>query len=335
MEPVEASPALPDAPGGVPAPGLPASGAQDVVSAFAAAVVWNSPIPMAAFDPGLRCQAANAAYTDAVDANWSQTSGRPLTSMLPPASTSSAAQRLSAPMITGEPAENLDIAEPSHDIDQVRRWRATSYPLRTPTGRVVGLGVVLLDVTDEHRHADALSHRAHHDPLTGLANRRLLTARLEQVLADLSRQRRDRPWTTPGPGRSEAPAERSTPLAILAIDLNGFKAINDTHGHPAGDEVLVVVGERLARHLRSGDLLARWGGDEFVALCFGCVDGTQAEVVARRLRDALGEPVPLAAGPTAVPVSASIGIYRPTVFDTAATALAAADDALYEEKRRR
>jgi diguanylate cyclase (GGDEF)-like protein len=95
--------------------------------------------------------------------------------------------------------------------------------------------------------AARLQSEAHHDPLTGLANRGLLMERLEQAF-----RRRERSGRAP---------------ALLFLDLNGFKAINDQHGHACGDALLIAVGERLAGAVRPADTLARWAGDEFAIVC--------------------------------------------------------------------
>ena len=128
------------------------------------------------------------------------------------------------------------------------------------------------DISDRKALEAELTHRALHDPLTGLPNRALLMDRLEHAL-----------------GRSR---RSSNPTCVFFLDLNGFKAVNDTHGHGAGDAVLQQLARRLSAILRPGDTAARLGGDEFVVLCED-TDSEQAEVVAGRLRDAAAEPFTL------------------------------------------
>ncbi|HEY4824138.1 MAG TPA: GGDEF domain-containing protein, partial [Solirubrobacteraceae bacterium] len=135
------------------------------------------------------------------------------------------------------------------------------------------------------RTEQRMRHEALHDPLTGLANRTLLRDRLEHAIA-----------------RSER--ERSA-TAVLFIDLDNFKNVNDSHGHAAGDAVLVESAKRLQGAVRPGDTVARMGGDEFVALCEH-VDAESALAVARRLQEALRPS--FTAGDVEHRLSASIGV---------------------------
>jgi diguanylate cyclase (GGDEF)-like protein/PAS domain S-box-containing protein len=135
------------------------------------------------------------------------------------------------------------------------------------------------------RTEQRMRHEALHDPLTGLANRTLLRDRLEHAIA---RSERERGAT-----------------AVLFIDLDNFKAVNDSHGHAAGDAVLVESARRLHGAVRPGDTVARIGGDEFVALCEH-VDEDSALAVARRLQDALRPS--FTAGRVEYQLSASIGV---------------------------
>ena len=135
------------------------------------------------------------------------------------------------------------------------------------------------------RDEERMRHEAVHDPLTGLANRTLLRDRLEHALA---RAERDRGET-----------------AVLFVDLDNFKQVNDAHGHAAGDAALVELSRRLQTAVRPGDTIARLGGDEFVAVCEH-VDEASALAVGRRLLDAIRKP--FTAGGTEHELSASTGI---------------------------
>lgn len=178
-------------------------------------------------------------------------------------------------------------------------------------GALQGFGKIFRDDTASRRFQKELMRRALHDPLTGLPNRALLLDRLSKGLARLQR--------------------RQESVAVLFVDLDGFKAINDRLGHQAGDAVLVAVAERLRAALRIQDTVARLSGDEFVVLCEGLPVQPTAGEIAQRLATALAEPVVL--GTEHVLVSASIGI---TVTQDAGHDLEAllreADTAMYHAK---
>jgi diguanylate cyclase (GGDEF)-like protein len=164
---------------------------------------------------------------------------------------------------------------------------------------------------DFAREFEATTHRADHDPLTGLANRATLAERLRHALQRVKRS--------------------GTTVAVLFIDLDNFKHANDTLGHAAGDELLRVTAARIDEDLRPGDTLARFGGDEFVAICEDVTGPEEAMDVAERLRALLAEPIPLASG--VAQVTASIGVALPDRPDRSAEALLqAADRAMYEAK---
>jgi diguanylate cyclase (GGDEF)-like protein/PAS domain S-box-containing protein len=172
---------------------------------------------------------------------------------------------------------------------------------------VRGIVVTSRDMT-ERRHAEAaLRHQALHDALTGLPNRALLLDRLQR---SLSRPRKD-------------------PVALLFIDLDRFKLINDSLGHSAGDEVLRAVAALLQSGLREQDTLARIGGDEFVACC---ADVTETEVITivRRLEERLRAPLRL--GDRELHISASIGIAMGEGSESPEALLREADAAMYVAK---
>jgi diguanylate cyclase (GGDEF)-like protein len=161
------------------------------------------------------------------------------------------------------------------------------------------------------RDYEATSHRADHDPLTGLANRTTLSGRLRHALQRVKR------------------ADRT--VAVLFVDLDNFKQANDALGHTAGDELLRVTAARIDEAVRPGDTVARFGGDEFVALCEDVGGADEAMDIAERLRVILAEPIPLAAG--VANVTASIGVALPDRPDRSAEMLLqAADRAMYEAK---
>ncbi len=167
------------------------------------------------------------------------------------------------------------------------------------------------DVTERHAVEAQLAHQATHDPLTGLPNRALFLDRLEVVLA-----RRTRDGATP---------------AVMFVDLDHFKWINDRWGHIAGDEVLATVGERFRRALRASDTVARYGGDEFTVLCED-VDQTEVCRVAQKLCDALTATITLADGEAVVGVSIGV-VLADDLEDTADSLVREADAAMYRAKQ--
>jgi diguanylate cyclase (GGDEF)-like protein/PAS domain S-box-containing protein len=193
--------------------------------------------------------------------------------------------------------------------DGVHPWLAVRTVNLLDDPDVRGIVVNFHDITDRKQAEAELVHLAFHDSLTGLANRALFHDRVEHVVATGSMSR----------------------AAILYLDLDGFKDVNDGLGHDAGDELLGQVGERLQQAARPGDTVARLGGDEFAILLEQASDPREAAVaVAGRILRALSEPVLVADG--AIAVSASIGIAVPTPEATAASLLRDADVAMYEAK---
>jgi diguanylate cyclase (GGDEF)-like protein len=171
----------------------------------------------------------------------------------------------------------------------------------------------LRDATGELHARRELEHRAMHDPLTGLPNRELLMDRLSVALARLGRQ--------------------GTAVGVLFIDLDGFKEVNDAHGHAVGDELLVSIASRLRREVRDGDTVARYGGDEFVVLCEDLVHLDAAAPLARRLAGAIGQPV--SSGDRLLAVQASVGFVVEQNPATSAEALVTRADAeMYRVKQR-
>ena len=155
---------------------------------------------------------------------------------------------------------------------------------------------------------------AFHDSLTGLPNRDLFMEQLIRALARLERH--------------------ASSIAVLFIDLDHFKPINDTYGHVAGDAILVEVAQRLKGSMRPSDTVARYGGDEFIVLCEDIMDDRHAESIAGRLTTVLSMPFELESA--AVSVAPSVGIATTTSADVPAEQMIAdADAAMYRAKQAR
>jgi diguanylate cyclase (GGDEF)-like protein/PAS domain S-box-containing protein len=186
---------------------------------------------------------------------------------------------------TGEPlrAEYRMLARDGSEVWV--RDEAFAMADNTRSGQRVSQGL-LVDTTDRKRLESRLIHDALHDPLTGLANRVLLRDHLERALARQGRE----------PGR----------VALLFVDLDDFKRVNDTLGHAAGDEILCRVAERLARAVRGSDVVGRQSGDEFAVVLVNVVADDEASAAAERILAELRRPIQL--GGRSIIVNGSIGI---------------------------
>ena len=211
---------------------------------------------------------------------------------------------------TGEPlrAEYRMLARDGNEVWV--RDEAYAMPDDTQSGRQVSQGL-LIDVTDRKRLESKLIHDALHDPLTGLANRVLLRDHLERALA---RQ-----------GRTDGMA------ALLFVDLDDFKRVNDSYGHAVGDQILVQVAQRLVGAVRAEDVVARQSGDEFAILLGQVADADEAIRSAERLLRELRRPILL--GGRSVVVGGSVGVALGAERDaTVEDIVTQADAAMYAAK---
>jgi diguanylate cyclase (GGDEF)-like protein/PAS domain S-box-containing protein len=191
----------------------------------------------------------------------------------------------------------LEVKSPIYDDDQ---------------SQVIGILGISTDITPMKDHEAKMEHIAHYDSLTGLPNRLLLADRLHQAMATARRQKHK--------------------LAVVYLDLDGFKTINDTHGHEAGDQVLRMFADRLMNSVREGDTAARLGGDEFVVMLAGFNDIRDIKPVLRRLLNSAGKPFDVDGARCRISASMGISVF-PQSADTAEDQLLRqADQAMYKAK---
>ena len=224
-----------------------------------------------------------------------------------------------APDVVGAVIGGGAVQEVRHELVLVRAdgrnvaVNRSASPMRDREGNVVGAVLVLHDMTREREYAATLSYQATHDELTGLINRREFEFRLGNALHDA--------W------------EKGRHHAVIYLDLDQFKVVNDTSGHAAGDELLRRVSMVLRRRLREGDTLARLGGDEFGVLLENC-GATAAERIAEQLREVVQEH-PFVWHNQFFRISVSVGLVQVTgEHFTLAGVLSAADSACYLAKER-
>jgi diguanylate cyclase (GGDEF)-like protein/PAS domain S-box-containing protein len=211
-----------------------------------------------------------------------------------------------------EPFRDFEFGRP-RSSGAVRYLSVSGEPRLAADGRFLGYRGVGRDITDLVLARERIASLAYHDALTGLANRTSLAPALEQAV--------------------ERTRRRGSKLAGLFLDLDGFKQVNDLHGHDAGDRLLVEAAQRLRAALRSSDPLARLGGDEFFVVLEDLQSNAPADRVAQKLLAALMQPYDLGADRQAQ-ISASIGIsVYPDDAGDAATLMKHADSAMYSAKQ--
>jgi diguanylate cyclase (GGDEF)-like protein/PAS domain S-box-containing protein len=204
----------------------------------------------------------------------------------------------------------------SHETVGLRKDGAT-FPLEFNVGWLGPQRLVLgslRDVSERKAETEALQYRALHDPLTGLPNRTFLAERLEESIRAGEREMK--------------------PCAVLLMDLDGFKSVNDSLGHEAGDRLLQEVSQRMKSVLRKADTIARYGGDEFAVVPWGATDVPRAVLIAEKIVQAVGKPFTIDDQPISISMSIGIAVF-PQHADDAEALTRRADVAMYAAKRAR
>ncbi|HXW38411.1 MAG TPA: EAL domain-containing protein, partial [Acidimicrobiales bacterium] len=270
----------------------------------------NAPIGMAITDLRGNVLSANPAYGRIVGIPCEQMSGRNVHEITHPndRDQSLAQMRRLADGRTGQYRIEKRYVHPD---GQVVWASVTVCAVRDSSGRPLYLIGQIEDVTERRALRERLAHAAIHDPLTDLPNRLLFMDRLEAAL-----------------NRTHRTLRRT---AVIFIDLDRFKLVNDSMGHAAGDRLLQVVAERLAQVIRPADTVARFGGDEFAVLCEEVGDESMARGLARRLSRTLEEPIEMPEGSAYITASFGIALSHGHE-DIAADLLRYADIAMYQAK---
>lgn len=216
-------------------------------------------------------------------------------------------------MESGKPI--IGLVESRQTSEGKTNWTSTSkLPIHNKRGEVIGLLGITREINELKQVEQDLQYLATHDALTSLANRFLLFDSIEQALRRAKRNK--------------------TIVAILYLDLDGFKSINDSFGHETGDKVLKEIAERMISNVRETDRTARLGGDEFAVLVEDIHEPAEAMETAERIRAAIAKPFDFL--PDKARVTASIGVcLYPDHGISAATLLSSADHAMYDAKKKK
>lgn len=269
----------------------------------------NVPAMIAYIDTKERYQFYNRAYLNWYGFTEQELYQRPVRDLL-----SASSYALVKPYINRALAgERVSFDREERGVASTRYLHSSYLPERSQQGEVLGFYVTSIDITERKQLEMQLQHQSDHDYLTGLPNRTGLKRVLELALARTRRSNK--------------------PLALMFLDLDHFKEVNDTLGHAAGDQLLQEIARRLLSKVRKTDTVARLGGDEFVVLLEDLTEHAEEDAadVACKLIEAIGRPVEL--GEHRARVSASIGVVVDNNANPADTLMEQADTAMYQAKK--
>lgn len=267
----------------------------------------NVPVLISYLDSEMRYRFANAMYKDWLGVASAQMIGRTVLEVFGPDYFAERAASIERALAGHMASVEVKVVRKGHE-----RILNTTYMPHHRDGRVAGVYVLATDATAARLHERKLLALANADPLTNLPNRRMYEFHLAKALALSKRQH--------------------TRLALMYLDLDDFKRVNDTHGHGAGDAVLVEFGRRVGASLRETDLLARLAGDEFTVVLEAVDSLENCETIAHKIQQALLEPYHFDG--RNLQISASIGIALADNDATLASLSSQADEALYIAKRK-
>jgi diguanylate cyclase (GGDEF)-like protein/PAS domain S-box-containing protein len=212
---------------------------------------------------------------------------------------------------TGQPLIDRQEVTLDQQSGSLRQLSTSKVALRDAAGNIIGIVGISRDVTESRRADERIQHLATHDSLTGLPNRATFSDSLNALISR---------------------SDKDTRFAVLFIDLDHFKLINDTLGHEVGDALLQLTAARLNDSVRPGDVVARLGGDEFVVLCQDAAELEEIDAVASKIVDALTRPAPLLEQQARVSASVGIAIF-PTDGESERELMKSADTAMYTAKQ--
>lgn len=273
--------------------------------------VTNTPLAVIEWDESLTVIAWNPAAARIFGYAEADAVGRDLTELVFRADQRDAARASLDALFLGSCGAREEHENVTRDGRSILcEWYNT--PLIDHDGRVTGVATLVQDVTARRLREAEIEHRAYHDPLTGLPNRILLGDRLKVMLLQARR--------------------RKNKVAVLFVDLDDFKRINDAHGHDAGDHVLKCLASRLRTAVRQEDTVARYGGDEFVVGLAGIGRAEDAQAVAAKMVQQLADPIPYHGLALRVTPSVGVSLY-PDHAESPEALVNFADAAMYRAKQ--
>lgn len=286
----------------------------EAVQAQLAAIVENSEDAIVSRNLERRILTWNAAAERLFGYSAAEIIGQSISLLIPPEQETQSMQNRQL-LISGQSIPSIDTVRLTKDGRRVDVSVSQSL-IRNSIGETVGVSLLFRDISERKLAEEKIRQLAHYDSLTGLPNRTLLYDRLEQAIGLAKRE--------------------SYEVALLFIDLDRFKAVNDTLGHGAGDELLKSVAERVRGLLRESDTIARVGGDEFLAILPKIANREDVAMIARKVLDTLAVPFRLGDGGRETSIGASIGIaFYPTDAANVDALVKAADGSMYDAKQTR
>jgi len=274
-------------------------------------LIDNVPAMVLYLDPSLHCSFANKHYAEFLGMNVTDLIGMHISEIVGDAAFINI-QNYFNKALAGESCKYQRLVQ-LNSGDQ--RWvDANVVPYKPDQEQTTGIYITVLDITEEKQATEKIQHQAQHDPLTGLPNRLLFNAELTRML--------------------ESARCDSTRLALLFLDLDRFKDVNDTLGHHAGDQILINVAKRMRNQLRDCDMIARIGGDEFTIILHDIRSREIINAVVDKVMQAITSPFQLKEYTQNIFIGASIGIaIYPDDTQDQEHLLRNADTAMYEAKK--